>query len=307
MDMIGRDRSVFCSEGFLVLRTCLLRGIVCSLLFSLSTQVQARFFRVGLIPNGPVYSCSTCHDSGGGGPRNSFGYAVEEVAIGSRPFWDAALAALDSDLDGFSNGEELGDPDGDGLVDPMLAVSNPGDPLSFPVTPPSLRWVAKPKKDIFWVGEIISVEVEASDDEGVQLVLFEWSRPGQGDVSAFTVVDRQPPYRSGWSLQHGAWRLTVSALDSVGAASYLPAYDVSVRVPDPLVIELLPAPLAGNGARRILWRGGKGPFQVQRARRLASAVPAWESLSTTPASEYLWTPDLEISFFRILDLGQVSP
>lgn len=100
-----------------------------------SPEAEARDWRPGQLPNGNVLSCSACHlNPGGGGTRNGFGNAVNRVVnFGSRqPFWDAALAALDSDGDGFTNGEELGDPDGDGIPEPGAEITNPGNARSFP-------------------------------------------------------------------------------------------------------------------------------------------------------------------------------
>ncbi|MCZ6632141.1 MAG: hypothetical protein O7G87_01955, partial [bacterium] len=97
-------------------------------------DVEARPFRPGLLPNGNVNSCANCHvNPGGGGRRNAFGQAVESRVSpnGQEAFWGPALAALDSDGDGVSNGQELGDPDGDGTTDPSIQVTLPGDPTSF--------------------------------------------------------------------------------------------------------------------------------------------------------------------------------
>jgi hypothetical protein len=87
-----------------------------------------------MLPNGDVNGCGTCHVTPGG-PRNSFGRAVEPRVASNRRavFWDAALAALDSDGDGESNGEELLDPNGDweqGDANPgsLPDVTNPGVP-----------------------------------------------------------------------------------------------------------------------------------------------------------------------------------
>lgn len=49
-------------------------------------------------------------------------------------FWDAALAALDSDLDGVPNGEELQDPDG--LWRPDDDASGDLDQVTPPGFPP---------------------------------------------------------------------------------------------------------------------------------------------------------------------------
>ncbi len=98
----------------------------------------ARVFRVDMIPNGGLLGCIACHETAGG-PRNAFGLAVDNALDpdGSVPFWSAALAALDSDGDGYTNGQELQDPDGlwkTGEAPPGYPawVSNPGDALSVP-------------------------------------------------------------------------------------------------------------------------------------------------------------------------------
>lgn len=96
-------------------------------------NADARNFRNGLIPNSPA-SCNTCHTTGGGSPRNAFGLAVQELVTpgGREAFWSPAIAALDSDGDGFTNGQELGDPDGDGIANPLAKVTHPGNASDFP-------------------------------------------------------------------------------------------------------------------------------------------------------------------------------
>src|SRR5687767_12424386 len=97
-----------------------------------------RDWRVGQIPNGDVNRCANCHTSSlGGGPRNAFGQDVEQRVgpFSQDPFWDATLAAIDSDGDTFSNGAELGDPDGDGIATPGVQVFNPGNAASRPASP----------------------------------------------------------------------------------------------------------------------------------------------------------------------------
>ena len=100
-------------------------------------QVDARPFRVSQLPNGSMIGCAACHvNPAGGGARTPFGndinnnYLVPSGRTGNVQ-WNAMLAMLDSDGDGVSNGQELGDPDGDGTVDPGIQVTNPGDPNSF--------------------------------------------------------------------------------------------------------------------------------------------------------------------------------
>lgn len=101
----------------------LLSALALSLLFY--AVAEAFFCRPGLIPNGGINECENCHlREEGGGPRNPFGSTVDGVAVGCNPFWGPGIAGVDSDGDGRTNGEELGDPEGTWQAgDPP-----PGDP-----------------------------------------------------------------------------------------------------------------------------------------------------------------------------------
>lgn len=104
------------------------------------TLLSGRGFRVTQMPNGSEIACASCHvNPEGGGSRNNFGQDVESLVSpgGSESFWDATLASLDSDGDGFTNGDELQDPNGlwsEGTAQPgdNTLVTNPGDPNDFP-------------------------------------------------------------------------------------------------------------------------------------------------------------------------------
>jgi glucose/arabinose dehydrogenase len=97
----------------------------------------ARPFRVNQIPNGAIRGCLNCHVSPeSGGPRNPFGQQIESGFLDQpgqmgNVVWGAALAGLDADGDGATNGAELQDPTGAWSIgqpqpgDPAL-VSNPG-------------------------------------------------------------------------------------------------------------------------------------------------------------------------------------
>jgi hypothetical protein len=129
----------------------------------LSSEVAARSGFVSQIPHG---GCDRCHIVPGG-PRNAFGQDVQRTLNGG-PNW-RALYDLDSDNDGFTNGEELGDPDGlwPGVqAGPML--SEPGDNGSFP-TPVGARPEAEDAAFTIDEDEEFEGEVDASDADGDEL------------------------------------------------------------------------------------------------------------------------------------------
>jgi hypothetical protein len=119
--------------------------ILLSLLFFFLfvNNIFTREFRINQIPNGNKLRCSNCHiSSNGGGSLNAFGTEVRNNFLTSKNsngnvIWNAALASKDSDKDGFTNGQELGDPLGlwkIGNPNPGNSddVSNPGSPNSKP-------------------------------------------------------------------------------------------------------------------------------------------------------------------------------
>lgn len=115
-------------------------GAVAVLLLPVSAGAGS--FRVSQVPNAPR-SCNTCHTNGGGTPRNAFGLDVEENLENFDPEVPAAdnnddvqwdlIFDLDSDGDGFTNGEELGDPDG---LFPLTDAPLPRDAPGFVATAP---------------------------------------------------------------------------------------------------------------------------------------------------------------------------
>ncbi|HEY5915019.1 MAG TPA: Ig-like domain-containing protein [Verrucomicrobiae bacterium] len=153
--------------------------IVAFLVASMCQFSWARPWRPGQLPNGGVFSCANCHiDPAGGGPRNPFGQAVEAElvrlygnAVGEqRGFWSAALAVVDSDSDGFSNGEELSDPAGTwipGQSNPPGSVTNPGNPTSHPFNaPPSVAITNPVSGTVFTVPAAVTIQAVAADSDG---------------------------------------------------------------------------------------------------------------------------------------------
>lgn len=118
------------------------------------SSAEARTHRVDQIPYGSNFGCMSCHTTAaGGGAFTGFGSDSIRALVGDELMqlrdvdW-SQLATLDSDRDGFTNGEEVYDPQGLWRIgDPNPiggVVFNPGDPSSHPlascgdgrVTPP---------------------------------------------------------------------------------------------------------------------------------------------------------------------------
>ncbi len=77
------------------------------------------------------YKCLICHKSAApvsGQDLNGFGVDFRKSGYA----WNNALAVKDSDGDGYPNGDEIGDANGDGTADVGFEYSNPGDPLNIP-------------------------------------------------------------------------------------------------------------------------------------------------------------------------------
>jgi len=115
--------------------------IIILTLLSSAVFLIGRSFRVSKIPHGNKFSCNTCHTNGGGSSLNPFGLDVESRVTpnGTESFWTFEFVALDSDGDGFTNGEELQNPNGDwveGTANPGDAslATNPGNADSVPTS-----------------------------------------------------------------------------------------------------------------------------------------------------------------------------
>jgi len=130
--------------------------VVAGLLGFGASPVVARSSRVTQIPHGTRFGCASCHVSAaGGGALTSFGAMIYARFLTDTSFlgavvWGPALAALDADGDGATNGEELQDPEGGwrvGQPDPgdAAAVTEPWNPESRPREPSAVAasaWAA---------------------------------------------------------------------------------------------------------------------------------------------------------------------
>ncbi len=106
------------------------------ILLLVAGAAEARPWRVEQVPFGGEFWCTLCHRDFGGDERNDFGSQVEAtLLIGGNVNWPAIFAD-DADGDGYTNGEELGDPHGlwrPGDPDPAVPkASHPAHPEDVP-------------------------------------------------------------------------------------------------------------------------------------------------------------------------------
>jgi glucose/arabinose dehydrogenase len=200
-----------------------------AILFGMTTS-SAREWRVGQVPNGNVFSCATCHNSVfGGDARNPFGQAVEQrvTPFGFEDFWDATLAAIDSDGDGFSNGTELRDPDGDGTPTPGGQVFNPGNASSRPAVqnPPVVSITAPANNATFSAPAEVTITATATvTGSTISSVEFFNGATSLG-------VDNASPYSLTTTLQAGTHTLTARAVAANGQSTTSAPITVTVSAP----------------------------------------------------------------------------
>lgn len=94
-------------------------------LILLNTSAFSFAWRVDQLPNGNVYSCNNCHSAGGGSSLNPFGEQVASIGLVTGNVDWSALWDKDADGDGFTNGQELGDPNGLWVEGETPEISDP--------------------------------------------------------------------------------------------------------------------------------------------------------------------------------------
>jgi len=105
----------------------------------LNNAIKSREDYMLSLPAYKHYRCTICHTSSkptNGNDLNNFGVDFKNNGY----VWNSVLALKDSDNDGFSNGIELGDEDGDGVSEVIIERSNPGDPLNTPSSVDKETW-----------------------------------------------------------------------------------------------------------------------------------------------------------------------
>lgn len=97
------------------------------LFLSLPDVAQARPNRVDMVPHGSAFGCDLCHTSAGG--LTDFGFDSFTYTTNGNVSW-SNLSKEDSDQDGYTNGVELGDPNGTwkaGNAEPSGSYTDPSD------------------------------------------------------------------------------------------------------------------------------------------------------------------------------------
>lgn len=259
-----------------------------------------RNFRPSMIPNGATFSCSNCHNrASGGGPRTPFGNDVAAIVQGPGgvPFWSRTLAEKDSDGDGFTNGEELGDPDGDGVPIAGATVTNPGDPNSKPANQAPEVEIFRPVTGAsFHETQTIQIEVTASDADGtvtrVELLA--------GNETVAT--DSETPFHFDLSLETlgaGNHTLRARAFDDADQSTLSAAVQITVLAVDAVS---LAQPVLEGETVTINWEGGLGPFIVRHAPDPGASE--WSSLPATADRRAVLTLDGASRFFRVSDTAR---
>jgi hypothetical protein len=194
---------------------------------------------VSLVPNGSVNSCTTCHASVP--TRNAFGNAFASASH----TWSSALAGLDSDGDGFSNGKELGDPTGvwrpgAALPIPGAQVTQPGSASSMPtLVPPEVSITSPTSGGVFPANFTGPITVSSTTPAaGISKVDF---------YSGTTLLgtDTTSPFSLPVNLGAGSYTLSAKLTDYLGAVGTSASVSITVNSSTPLTVQLTSPP---NGA-----------------------------------------------------------
>lgn len=210
----------------ILLASLLLSGAV----IGSGSDAEARSFRVSQTPGGNLYSCGLCHGTPG---RTQFGQDVQRTLVGGNVNW-SAIFDLDSDGDGLTNGEEMGDPNGEWQEgDFANPRSNPADPNNVPfpegALPVILNTEANATEDTTYQGQL---NAEDADGDTVRFRLDSSTSDGTLNfdeaTGAFTYTPNQDYF--------GTDSFVVSAIDGINIVEYSIAIVVAAVNDEPRVV-----------------------------------------------------------------------
>jgi hypothetical protein len=198
------------------LRVLILFGMMSCI--SYSNALADEWMRRG-VPNGDRFSCNLCHFSGapsgmgGAFPLNGFG---DDVRIYLRPSnyvkWSRTLASLDSDSDGYTNGEELQETTGSWRAD-FVGENRTNDGSEYDLTAGDPRQATNPGTvDAIEGGEprvrFTTIEPDTVNvDETVRLTLSgSTSALGREVTFEFITSTTQPPEGATLAGDRFTWR-----------------------------------------------------------------------------------------------------
>ena len=118
------------------------KWIIATILFfacAFAGTLKSREEYMQKLPLYQKFRCTICHlsmEPNSGSDLNNFGRDFKA----NSNLWNEKLARMDSDRDGFTNGIELGDENGDGIAEATAERSNPGDRLNTPSSVNEHTW-----------------------------------------------------------------------------------------------------------------------------------------------------------------------
>ena len=113
--------------------------LLCVGLFAAGAILSTEEF-MNKLPVHERFRCALCHSTSQPDISNKGLNPFGTDFLNNGTKWDQTLANLDSDGDGYKNGLEIGDEDGDGTPSVTRERSNPGDPLGTPSSLDEHTW-----------------------------------------------------------------------------------------------------------------------------------------------------------------------
>ncbi len=270
--------------------------LIGTLCFS-SIQTEARIFRIGMYPNGSANQCAACHvNPSGGGTRTPFGEDVYAIVKGSSqtPFWSPTLAKKDSDGDGFTNGQEVGDPQGSGKAYSGVQVTNPGVSSSKPTLKAPQVTITNFNSGTYTVpySGIIQVAAKANAGEITKVEILD----GSSSLASLTTA----PFDFSLNLTNaGTYVLSAKATDYLGASATSQPITLELKAEAPATPIILTGIQSVGDTLTLSWAGGVGPYIIQWNNQINSSN--WNDVLTTTNLSATVQKTGQTGFYRLAE------